>query len=177
MEGVIAMLDAVLNPYIPHLGEDFAAYRNHACRVASFHCLLRPADSIDLEQLAIAAAYHDLGIWCAGSFDYIGPSIDQAGHALRQAGRHDLMESVTAMIQDHHKITRCRADAPPAAETFRRADWMDVSCGLLRFGVSRKSIARVKQQYPNAGFHALLLKLALRHGAAHPLRPLPMLRW
>ena len=57
---------------------DFTAYRNHAYRVVNFCAHSRPAPTPRLEKIALAAAFHDLGIWTAHTFDYLEPSIDLA---------------------------------------------------------------------------------------------------
>jgi hypothetical protein len=81
------------------------------------------------------------------------------------------------MIRFHHKITPCPDGVPPAAELFRRADWVDVSAGFLRFGLPRKAVTEIRRTFPVAGFHCLLSRLALRRFVTHPFSPLPMLRW
>jgi hypothetical protein len=174
---IISMLDQLLDPFAGLLGDDFNAYRNHACRVASFYSLLEPEADHDMTKLAVAAAYHDIGIWTAGSFDYILPSTELATNVLREKGRTDLIDEVTAMIRDHHKLTPCCSRIPRSAEHFRKADWMDVSTGILHFGITRNAARDVKQRFPGAGFHRLLLKLSLKRAFTHPLSPLPMLRW
>ena len=171
----VPRLDALLERHADALGADYAAYRNHSYRVANFHFLL-DADG-DLDKLAIAAAYHDLGIWTAGTFDYLAPSIALATAYLDEIGKAEWGGEVAAMIDNHHKLTRCHADVPASAETFRRADWIDVSLGHLRFGLARCAVVDVLRLFPNAGFHRLLARLSLRRLVRHPLRPLPMFRW
>jgi hypothetical protein len=62
-------------------------------------------------------------------------------------------------------------------EDFRRADWIDVTLGVLTFGTPRSLIREVKAAWPDAGFHRLLARLELRHLGKHPLNPIPVLRW
>ena len=171
----VPRLDALLERHADALGPDFAAYRNHTYRVANFHLLLDAGG--DLDKLAIAAAYHDLGIWTAGTFDYLAPSVALATAYLAEIGRDEWAGEVAAMIDNHHKFTRCRGNVPASAETFRRADWIDVSRGRLRFGLARCEVVDVLALFPNAGFHRLLARLSLRRLVRHPLRPLPMFRW
>ena len=64
-----------------------------------------------------------------------------------------------------------------SVETFRRADWIDVSNGMLRFGLPRAVVREVRRTFPDAGFHRRLLQLTLRRFRRHPLSPLPMMRW
>lgn len=56
-------VEEVLNDHASELGRDLIAYRNHAYRVVNL-CLAIVGDSrIELEKIAVAAVFHDLGIW------------------------------------------------------------------------------------------------------------------
>jgi hypothetical protein len=173
----IATLDRVLEKHAVELGDDFTGYRNHAYRVANLCMALRPADDATLEKIAIAAAYHDLGIWTANTFDYLEPSAGLACEHLACAGHADWREHVDGMIREHHKIRRFRGAGAELIEAFRRADWIDVSHGVLSFGMPRQTLRAIFARWPNAGFHRTLVRLTLRELRSHPLRPLPVLRW
>jgi len=80
------------------------------------------------------------------------------------------------MIVNHHKITRADADPGSLVEVFRRADWIDVSRGLRRFGLSRTFIESVFAHWPDAGFHWRLVELTVDRFRHHPLSPLPMVK-
>jgi hypothetical protein len=84
---------------------------------------------------------------------------------------------VVAAIHWHHKLTRAPHDAGRLTEAFRRADLVDLSLGRIRFGLPRPYVAQVRGAFPNAGFHRALAVISLRWLVAHPLRPLPMVRW
>ena len=71
-------LDRVLETHAVELGADFTAYRNHTYRVVNFCAALAPCADDALEKVALAAAFHDLGIWTAHTFDYLQPSIELA---------------------------------------------------------------------------------------------------
>lgn len=174
---IAGMMDALLEPYAGLLGRQFTPYRNHACRVASFFRMMSHAEGEALEKLAIAAAFHDLGIWTARTFDYIEPSVSLAAQHVSTSRNREWSDEIAAMIRLHHKVTPCPDDVSPAVELFRRADWVDVSAGALRFGLSPKAVAEVRRAFPLAGFHCLLFRLALRRLVTHPMSPLPMLRW
>jgi hypothetical protein len=167
----------VLDAHAVELGEDFTAYRNHAYRVANFCAALTPCDDTALEKIALAAAFHDLGIWTARTFDYLAPSIDLACAHLGCAGHEDWRNGVTGMIREHHKVRRYRGGECGLIEPFRRADWIDVSLGVLAFGMPRARLREIRKRWPNAGFHKRLVQLTLREARKHPLRPLPVLKW
>jgi hypothetical protein len=126
--------------------------------------------------MAIAAAFRDLGIWTAGTFDYLPPSMALAEAHLRRIGRAEFVPEVTAMIESHHKVSAATGAVGSLVEPFRRADWVDVTFGLRGFGLARPFIARVLRQWPDAGFHWRLVQLSARRLVTHPLRPLPMFR-
>ena len=79
------------------------------------------------------------------------------------------------MIEQHHKITSYHENA--LVETFRHADWNDVTLGLLKFGLSSSEIRAVRDAFPNAGFHPFLLRCSGRECLSRPWNLLPMMRW
>jgi hypothetical protein len=173
----IATLDRVLEAHATELGEDLVAYRNHAYRVANLCAASSPGDPATLKKIAIAAAFHDLGIWTARTFDYLAPSMELACGHLTCAGHEDWRAGIDGMIREHHKIRRYRGDESALVEPFRQADWIDVSLGLLSFGLPRARLRAIFARWPNAGFHRRLVQLTLREARRHPLRPLPVLKW
>lgn len=170
----IGPLEAVLDAHAAALGADFTAYRNHAYRVANLCLAQSEAGPDEVEKVAIASAFHDLGIWTEGTFDYVPPSIAQACAHLARTGHADWSCGVSAMIREHHKLTSHHGDA--LVERFRRADWIDVTRGLVRFGLPRGLVREVSSAWPDAGFHRRLLRLGLARLRSHPLSPLPMLK-
>jgi hypothetical protein len=170
-------LDRVLETHAVALGGDFTAYRNHTYRVVNLCAALAPCTDAALEKVALAAAFHDLGIWTAHTFDYLPPSIALACDHLECAGRGDWRDTVAGMIREHHKIRNYRGADAPFIEPFRRADWIDVSLGVLSFGLPREHIRDIRAKWPNAGFHQRLAQLTFKRLRTHPLNPLPVLKW
>jgi hypothetical protein len=172
----LVTLDAILERHRGQLAADFAAYRHHACRVATL-CLSRVPPSPDAtEMVAIAGAFHDLGIWVDGTFDYLAPSERLAREYLTAADRMAWLPAVTAAIGEHHRLTPYRGEHAWLVEPFRHADWMDVSGGLVSWGLSRSLFRAALARWPRAGFHRLLARVAWRHGRRHPTNPFPMLK-
>ncbi len=178
----IAALDGVLRAHAAELGGDFTAYRNHTYRVVNLCAALSSessessADSGRIEKMAVAAAFHDLGIWTDGTFDYLRPSIRLASAHLAQSGRTEWEPEITAMILEHHKISAWRGNPDWLVEPFRRADWVDVTRGLRRFGLPRRLLGEIFSTWPSAGFHKRLVQLELKRLRTHPWNPLPMVR-
>jgi hypothetical protein len=170
-------VDELLNAHASELGHDFIAYRNHVYRVVNL-CLALVGDSrLEVEKIAVAAVFHDLGIWTPHTFDYIAPSVALAREHLAARRMADWIPDIEAMIVDHHKVTASNANAQSLVEAFRRADWIDVTRGVRRFGLPRTFIAAVDAAWPNAGFHRRLVHLTIDRLLKHPLTPLPMVKW
>lgn len=170
------IIEDVLSTWSASLGDDAAAYRGHVYRMFNF-CRALLDDATSDERIAIAAVYHDLGIWSDGTFDYLEPSVALARTYLLEHGRADETREVADMIVWHHRLRSCRHTAGDRAEAFRRADLVDLSLGALRFGLSRQFVAGVRMAFPNAGFHRCLLRIGTAWFVRHPLRPMPMMRW
>jgi hypothetical protein len=170
----IPTVDDVLRDHATALGDDSVAYRNHVYRIANL-CVAIAGPS-ELEKVAVAAAFHDLGIWTNGTFDYIAPSIALAHQYLVTRAREDWAAEIEGMIADHHKITPSTAGRGSLIEAFRRADWIDVTRGRRGFGVPRPFVAGVFAAWPDSGFHWRLVTLTLERFRSHPLTPLPMVR-
>jgi hypothetical protein len=170
-------VEEVLTDHASELGHDLTAYRNHVYRVANLSIAAAGDMRVELEKVAVAAVFHDLGIWTNRTFDYIAPSAALARKHLAARGLADWIPEIEAMIVDHHKVTSSRSNPQSLAESFRRADWIDVTWGLRRFGLPRPFIAAVRGTWPDAGFHRRLVQLTLDRFWKHPLNPLPMVKW
>jgi hypothetical protein len=173
----IAVVDQVLGTHAGALGGDLVAYRNHVYRVVNLCVRLASATGEELHRIAIAAVFHDLGIWTAGTFDYLRPSVALAKAYLLRSSAVDLVPEVEAMILEHHKISPYRGASQPLVEAFRKADWIDVSRGFLIFGIPRRFVAELYAKWPSAGFHRRLVQLSLSRFRSNPWSPLPMVRW
>jgi hypothetical protein len=173
----IPLVDAILTAH----DDDFAGapdpYRNHVYRVLHYYAALTGETGELPTSVLIAAAYHDLGIWSDRTFDYLPPSIARARAYLETTDRGELVPEVDALIAEHHKLRAYRGPQSRDVELFRRADLVDVSVGLIRFGVPSSTIRAVKAAFPDLGFHGRLVSLAARQLVKSPLRPLPMVRW
>lgn len=165
------------------LGEHFEAYRNHVYRVINLTHHFHPAITNDESNLLqVAGAFHDIGIWLDGNFDYLERSADHACAWLAQypdvSSRSLETEQriVRNLIRYHHKV-RPVDHSNPMVEAFRKADWTDVT-GLyfltdLRKAEQRELLAR----FPERGFRRALARLAFTHARRNPRAPLPMVRW
>jgi hypothetical protein len=167
--------DAVLAAHVGVLGSDLTGYRHHVYRVVNLCVAQNAVDGANLELVAVAAVFHDLGIWTHGTFDYLGPSVALARAHLERHGQAAWCDEVSAMILDHHKLRPCRG--APLVEVFRRADWIDVTGGVRHFGVGLGLVRALYDRWPSAGFHRRLVALSLARLRSHPWSPLPMVRF
>jgi hypothetical protein len=175
-------VSGLLAPFAAQLGDDRVKYTNHVIRVLLYCDLLfdraggrgeKPSRRLEFRA---AGVYHDLGIWTDKTFDYLVPSIDLAADYLQQEGRSDLEPLVAEMIDQHHK-QRAAGEPDDPVELFRRADLVDVSLGLRRFGLPGAQCRAMLRTYPSRGFHFLLVKMTARRTVEHPTSPLPMFKW
>jgi len=173
----LPLLDAILSEWRETIGADYAGYRNHVCRVVNFAFALGDWSEEQKRRIVIAGAFHDLGIWSAGTADYLAPSIALARAWLARERLDGWAEEIALMIDQHHKITRYRDPRHPLVEVFRRADLADLSLGIVRGGLPVSFVGELKRAFPNAGFHWRLVRLVGQGLAARPFRPVPVFRW
>ncbi len=173
-----AFLDELLEGYRLVLGTDYDAYRNHCLRLFNF-CVALAGDEKAAEhnKIAIAAVFHDLGIWTEKTLDYLAPSQLLAQRYLEKNFKASWCKEIDAMIGEHHKITRYRLNPSWLVEAFRKADLIDLSGGLIRFRLPDDFVSDVLDAYPNAGFHKMLSRLAIKRLKTKPFSPLPMMKW
>jgi hypothetical protein len=174
---VHSFLDDLLVKWKDVIGADYDGYRNHCHRMVAFCLALRTSTEEEQRKIVIAACFHDIGLWTARTFDYIPPSLPPAKEYLQREGLAHWAEEICAMIGEHHKLRTYRGLESPLVEAFRRADLVDFSLGLFTFGLTRTFIREVKAQYPNAGFHRALVRMASAWFVRHPLNPAPMMKW
>lgn len=168
-------IEQLLQKFKPALDGDFEKYRNHVYRVFSY-CLLMDEEPNHREKYAVAAVFHDIGIWTDGTFDYLAPSIQQVKFYLTEIGQEDWVSEISRMIYWHHKLSNYKSENKNTVQTFRKADWIDVSLGLLTFGSDNQKIRSIRRKFPNAGFHLFLLKQSVKNFFKHPLNPLPVFK-
>lgn len=169
------IITTILSSYKKELGPNFEKYHNHCCRVLVFASLLNNATEDEQKQLAIAAAFHDIGIWTANTLDYLQPSVELAEKYLKQHQLDHWIESVNEIINNHHKLTPFKKNL--LAESFRKADLIDLTFGFIKFGISPEQINESKKLYPELGFQPYIFKEVLKNIIRNPLNPMPIMKW
>lgn len=171
------LIDDVMDAFNPALGAARPAYAGHAYRVYNLACAVLGTER-QVDELALASAFHDLGIWSDDTFDYLEPSIARARDYVRDRGLAVHADLVAELVRHHHRLRRIRGGLEPAlVEAFRLADLIDVTAGRYRAGLHRDFVRELAAAFPYAGFHQFLLRTAGAWFLRHPLRPLPMLEF
>jgi len=175
IESRIELIDEILDEHRRETGRADLGYRNHVYRMVNFCFALKEPDREDREKIIIAGCFHDLGIWTAGTFDYLPPSVDLAMDYLKRSGRESWSGQIRQMIEQHHRVRPLNGE--PLAEVFRKGDLVDFSLGLIKCGLPANVVGDIRSRFPNAGFHAGLARIAGRWACRHPLNPVPILKW
>jgi hypothetical protein len=153
----------------------FEGYRNHAHRVHNFARAISSLSTQDDDKIAIAAAFHDLCVF--QGLDYLEPSIEEAARYLRDTGRGVWDREVALTIAFHHRLRPYRGESAHLVEPFRRADWNDLTMGLVRGGIPRELRRAADAEFPVTDFvPKALARMTISWLPRHPLRPAPIFR-
>ena len=190
----VPTIDEVLGDHASDLRHDFTGYRNHVYRVVNF-CTAIVGDRGDLEKVAVAAAFHDLGIWTNKTFDYIPPSLALAReypHGARTGGLDcGDPEDDRGPPQNHavHGESKFARRAIPTSRLDRCHTWAEnVRCSTSVHRVSIRHVAERRislapceadhRKAPHAPTHAVAdgqTVMATRSGGCRAVRNLPVL--
>ena len=172
---------------------DFEAYRNHCLRVMSFAKFHMPEFVYEeypnaMNIVAMALAYHDVGLWTDGELNYLEPSAKRMESSIEAEGVFDESQVSIAreIIMQHHKFTDCSSSDEQSKaidaviNAVRKADWADATLGIIRFGLPASLLEAAYAKVPEAGFHAMLVGMGSRlspHSLVGQLKVLKILRW
>jgi hypothetical protein len=180
------LVDDILRPHKGELGAIYPGVHGHAMRMVNYLRWFAPVDPAadaaaraEREDLAaVVAACHDLPFFANWNLDYLDPAADLTRKVLCDLGHAKLAEEAVAMVANHHAIRPYRGPHADTVEATRRADWIDVSLGRLRFGVPRPLVREISAAFPvKAMYPWPVCGRIARYAVRHPLRPLPMLKW
>lgn len=172
MSSTFPRTNQILSSYKEELGNDFDRYLGHCQRVLRYMSALGMRGE-EKEVASVLVAFHDLGIWTHNTMDYLEPSVQLAIEYIQSNGLDINPETTRQVIGDHHKIS---VTTHPLAEQLRKADLVDLSMGMIRFGISKEVIQKAKTDFPYLGFHAMITRKVLAHVVRNPLKPFPMLK-
>jgi hypothetical protein len=197
----VPLVDQIIRHHAAAFDNDLqnaVPYKNHCYRVynLALNSFPRKLSPRELELLAIATAFHDLGVWTHKTLDYLAPSEEDAAKWMKENGfgSEQELELVKLMIEYHHKITKfdvhsTSSSSRPSAsksnqdeiteemvERLRRGDWIDVTFGVRSFDMDRAEVKALRDPFPHAGFYMLLAKSAMNWIPYNPLNPVPFVR-
>ncbi len=158
-------------------GETAGPMERHCLRVSAIASELaaRRGLEIDREVLLVAALIHDLGLYDSVSRGGVYVK-DGADFARELVGRHGWNQERTALCADsierHHEL-RSQWSRGTEVELLRRADLVDVSNGLVGFGLGRSWLREVNAAIPRDGTYGEIARLL---GHAMRQRPLTLPR-
>jgi hypothetical protein len=142
-------------------GDDagFDAYKAHAYRVVNFARAMTPEGPDRDEKLSIAAAFHDLAAF--DTLDYLAPSIAAQDAWLERTGRTAWSDELALVVAEHHRLARYGPDRPhaPLVEAVRRADLVDVSQGLVKFGLPAGYVREVRASFDASAFFTRVIPM------------------
>lgn len=177
IEERIPLLEEILGEWKDEIGTDYPGYRNHVYRMVHFCCALRDCNEEERKKTIIAGCFHDLGIWSDRAVDYLPPSIARARTYLKQNDLEQWTHEIELMIDMHHKLRKYRDERYPLVEAFRKADLVDVSLGMVKWGLPKAYVKSVREAFPNSGFHKRLGQIAKQLVFTRPWSPLPFVKW
>ena len=143
-------------------GDDagYDAYKAHVYRVVNFARALTPDVPDRDDNLAIAAAFHDLAAF--ETLDDLVPSIQAQDVWLQQTRRETWSDELALIVAEHHRLSGYGPARPyaPLVEAVRRADLVDVSQGLIRFGIPSSYVKEVRAAFDAGVFFKRVIPLA-----------------
>jgi hypothetical protein len=151
-------------------GESGGAMERHCVRDFLIADRLAGAREIevDRELLLVAALLHDIGIYDSVTHGgvYVTEGAELSAELTRRHGwNEERVQLCSDAVERHHEL-RSQWDRGAEVEVMRRADLIDVSGGLVRFGLSREWLRDLSRSVPRDGLYGELGRLVghvLRH--------------
>jgi hypothetical protein len=143
-------------------GENGGPMERHGLRVFLIADRLATARNatVDREVLLIAGLLHDVGLYDEASHGgvYVLEGAEFAADLLRKQGwEEDRIRLCFDAIERHHD-TRTQWDRGAEVELIRRADLVDLTSGLVRFGLSREWLRDLFKSVPRDGTYGTIGK-------------------
>ena len=98
---------------------------------------------------------------------------DFADEWLNAHGRAEWREDVRLMISHHHKIRLYHGRSEALVDAARNMNWIDVTFGVLPFGLPRSFVREVDSAFPLNGLYpGSAWRMVARYAARNLRRPL-----
>jgi HD superfamily phosphodiesterase len=154
-------------------GESAGAIERHCVRqfVIAERLAESASDEVDRELLLCAALLHDAGLYPGVSTGdvYVSDSRRLAERTLAPFGWPEArLARFLDAIEQHHAL-RARWDWGVEVELMRRSDLVDVTRGLVAFGLERAWLRKLFEDVSRAGFYRMLAREIARMLRERPL--------
>jgi HD domain len=141
-------------------GESGGAMERHGLRVFLIADRLATAHDaeVDREVLLIAGLLHDVGLYDKASHGgvYVLEGAEFTADLLREQGwDQDRIRFCFDAIERHHEV-RSQWERGTEVELIRRADLVDLTSGLVRFGLSREWLHDLFKSVPRDGTYGTI---------------------
>jgi HD superfamily phosphodiesterase len=155
-------------------GDSAGPMERHGLRVFLIADRLATARAIevDREVLLIAGLLHDVGLYEEASHGgvYVREGAEFTAELLRAQGwDEERIRLCFDAIERHHEV-RSQWDRGAEVELMRRADLIDLTSGLVRFGLSREWLRDVFRSVPRDGTYATIGREVTRQLIHQPLK-------
>lgn len=155
--------------------EGWAGYRNHAQRVFVFGSQLIEPRPDALEQLAIAAAFHDIAVF--HTVDYLVPNARAVRAWLAERGHPEWVRDITWAMTLHHRVRTYHGPEAWLVEPLRRADWVECTAWRWYPGIDRDLVRQARRELPiGRRFACTSARRIATRAVTHPLDPFPFAR-
>lgn len=125
---------------------------------------------VDRELLLCATFLHDAGLYPGVTTGdvYVADSRRLAERTLAPFGWEPARRARCLDAIEQHHAQRSRWDWGPEVELVRRSDLVELSAGLVNFGVSRRWLRALFREIPRNGLYRLIATALWREGKQHP---------
>ena len=155
-------------------GESGGPMERHGLRVFLIADRLAAARdaAVDREVLMIAGLLHDIGLYDEASHGgvYVREGAEFTAELLRAQGwDQDRTRLCFDAIERHHEL-RSQWELGTEVELIRRADLVDLTSGLVRFGLSREWLHDLSESVPRDGTYPTIGREVARQLTHRPLQ-------
>ena len=166
--------EAIFQEHKLVLGKDFEHYRGHCYRILNYMNYWK-LNEVEFKTCEVAIPFHDMGIWTHKTMDYLEVSFEGAKKYIEEKKLDIEKDSLENIIVNHHKISKIKDNS--LAEKLRKADLIDLSFGVIKFGIDQKAMHSIVSEFPFLEFQQVIFKKVFSHAVRNILNPFPMLKF
>lgn len=149
-------------------GQSAGPMERHCLRTFLIADRLAGGRRIDREVLACASWLHDAGLWSRSDDPYVTEAARLAERTLEPFGwPAERVQLCMDACEQHHAPTS-REDMGLEVELIRRADLIEVSGGVVAFGVPRAWLRELFRAVPRNGFYPMITRAVAAELRARP---------